>query len=128
MKNLLIIFISILIICYSCSSNSNNINNDDAIPNAGIVAGENLFKANCSNCHKPQQAYIGPALQGVAQRWPSKELLYEFVKNSADVISRNDYAKKLFNQFNQSPMLAFPNLSNTDIDNILAYCNKEIQP
>ena len=32
----------------------------------------------------------------------------------------------IFNEFNKSPMTAFPQLSNEDIDNILAYTSEKI--
>jgi cytochrome c2 len=89
---------------------------------AGTVNGETLFKANCAACHKPNEKYVGPALQGAVNRWENKELLYAFVKNSQEVIARNAYAKKLFEEYKQSPMLPYPNLSNKDIDDILRYC------
>ena len=92
-----------------------------ANPNENIVKGETLFKANCATCHKPNEKYVGPALQGVAKRWESKELLYAFIRNSQDVISRNTYAKNLYEEYKQSPMLPYPNLTDEDIFNILLY-------
>ena len=92
----------------------------------GLVNGETLFKAHCASCHKPNEKYVGPALQGVTTRWESKELLNAFVRNSQEVISRNAYAKKLYNEYNQSPMLPYPNLTDKDIDDILRYCQNYI--
>ena len=88
----------------------------------GILHGETLFKANCASCHKPNEKYVGPALQGVGSRWESKELLYAFVRNPQEIISRNAYAKKLYDEYNQNPMLPYPNLTDKDIDDILRYC------
>ncbi len=88
----------------------------------GLANGETLFKANCASCHKPNERYVGPALQGAVNRWESKELLYAFVRNSQEVISRNAYAKKLYDEYKQSPMLPYPNLTDKDIDDILRYC------
>ena len=88
----------------------------------GLANGETLFKANCSSCHKPNERYVGPALQDAVSRWETKELLYAFVRNSQEVISRNAYAKKLYEQYKQSPMLPYPNLKDKDIDDILRYC------
>jgi cytochrome c551/c552 len=84
---------------------------------------EILFKANCATCHKPAEKYVGPALQGVTKRWESKEILYDFVRNSQDVIGRNGYAKKLFDEYKQSPMLPYPQLTDEDIQGILDYCD-----
>ena len=90
--------------------------------------GETLFKANCTSCHKPNEKYVGPALQGAASRWENRELLYAFVRNSQEIISRNAYAKKLYNEYNQSPMLPYPNLTDTDIRDILSYCETYMAP
>ena len=90
--------------------------------------GETLFKANCASCHKPNEKYVGPALQGAANRWESRELLYAFVRNSQEIISRNAYAKKLYDEYNQSPMLPYPNLTDDDIKDILVYCETYMAP
>ena len=65
--------------------------------NATFAAdGEALFKANCSNCHKPDADYTGPALKGWADREPSKEWIYKWVANPAQMIASDAYAKQLF--------------------------------
>jgi mono/diheme cytochrome c family protein len=106
----------------SCTGNSTE-KPQEIVSNASKQHGEELFKANCAVCHKPAEEYIGPALKGVESRWPNKEVLYDFVRNSQEVISRNEYAKQLFEKYRQSPMLPFPQLKNAEIDAILDYCN-----
>lgn len=88
-----------------------------------IVAGEKIFKANCASCHYPDKKGTGPALKGALTRWNGdKEAIYSWVKNSQAVIkSGNPYAVKLYEEYNKSVMTAFPQLSNADIDNVLAY-------
>lgn len=115
----------LLLIVSGCNSNTSESNEGEKKENyvAVNINGETLFKANCASCHKPNQKYVGPALQGVAARWESRELLYAFVRNSQEIISRNTYAKKLYDEYNQSPMLPYPNLSDSDIDDILKYCD-----
>ena len=117
-------YLILLIFIISCNSNSagNKTTNTESSVAVANTNGENLFKANCASCHKPNERYVGPALQGVVSRWESKELLYAFVRNSQEVISRNAYAKKLYDEYKQSPMLPYPNLKDTDIDDILRYC------
>ena len=110
-----------LILFVACSNPAEN-RTKEPTADLGIANGETLFKANCASCHKPNEKYVGPALQGVANRWESKELLYEFIRNSQEVISRNAYAKKLYEEYKQSPMLPYPNLKDKDIDDILRYC------
>ena len=121
-------YLILLIFIISCNSNSagNKTTNTESSVAVANTNGENLFKANCASCHKPNERYVGPALQGVVNRWESKELLYAFVRNSQEVISRNAYAKKLYDEYKQSPMLPYPNLKDQDIDDILRYCQNYI--
>jgi mono/diheme cytochrome c family protein len=85
------------------------------------MPGEQLFRTNCSQCHLPNKDFVGPALAGVESRWKSKELLYEFIKNSQAVINKDEYAKALFIKWKQTAMLPYPQLSDADIDAILSY-------
>jgi mono/diheme cytochrome c family protein len=105
----------------SCTGNSSE--KPKEIDNTvSVELGESLFKANCSNCHKRDEDFTGPKLRDVESKWPDKTLLYDFIRNSQDVISRNEYAKKLFEQYKQAPMLPFPQLTDKEIDAILNYC------
>ena len=121
-------YLIILIFIISCNNNSagDKTKNTESSVAVANTNGENLFKANCASCHKPNERYVGPALQGVVNRWENKELLYAFVRNSQEVISRNAYAKKLYDEYKQSPMLPYPNLKDQDIDDILRYCQNYI--
>lgn len=118
------LFFVLAVIIVGCNNNAadNNLMNVEKPAVVANTNGEELFKANCASCHKPNENYVGPALQGVASRWESKELLYAFVRNSQEVITRNAYAKKLYEEYKQSPMLPYPNLTDKDIDDILSYC------
>jgi len=92
---------------------------------AGDAAkGKELFNSLCAACHKLDAKATGPALRGVAERH-DREWLYKWVKNSSDMIKSGDAeAVKLFNENNKQVMTAFPQLSNTDIDNIMAYTSQ----
>ncbi|MEH6406596.1 MAG: c-type cytochrome, partial [Leeuwenhoekiella sp.] len=88
---------------------------------ADPAAGEALFKANCAACHKLYSRAVGPALFGVTERH-DREWIYKWVHNSAAMIAAGDAeALAIFNEFNQTPMNPFPQLSTADIDNIMAY-------
>ncbi len=90
-------------------------------------AGEALFKANCASCHNLYKKRTGPALFGVGDKYESA-WLYEWIRNSAGLIASGDArANAIYEEFNKSPMTAFPGLSNTDIDNIIAYTYTEKQ-
>lgn len=88
------------------------------------VAGKALFNSNCAACHKLDSKSTGPALRGVAGKH-DMEWLYKWVRNSSEMIKAGDpTAVKLFEENNKSVMTAFPQLSNADIDNIIAYTSE----
>ncbi|WP_345169081.1 c-type cytochrome [Algibacter aquimarinus] len=93
--------------------------------------GKSLFNANCAACHKLDKKMTGPALRNVETRLAEaegldREWLYAWIKNSAGVIKSGDaYANKIYNEYGGAAMTAFPQLSNEDIDNILAYTAEE---
>ena len=102
---------------------------DAAAPAAGgdVAKGKELFNANCAACHKLDAKATGPALRGVANKY-SKEWLYKWIRNSADLIKSGDAdAIKIYEEYNKVAMSAFPQLSDADIDNILAYTS-EVAP
>lgn len=86
-----------------------------------VEVGKKLFNANCAACHKLNKKAVGPALRGVSQKY-DKEWLYSWIKNSAAMIKAGDaQAIAIWEEYNQTAMTAFPQLSNADIDNIIAY-------
>ena len=93
-----------------------------------IAKGKSLFNANCASCHKLNRNLVGPALKGVSAKY-EKELLYSWIKNSAALIkSGDDQAVAIYEEYNKVAMNAFPQLSNEDIDNILAYTDYVPEP
>ncbi|MQP51718.1 MULTISPECIES: c-type cytochrome [unclassified Flavobacterium] len=86
--------------------------------------GKELFNTNCAACHKLDAKATGPALRGVAAKY-DKEWLYKWIKNSGELIKSGDaQAIKVFEENNKVAMTAFPQLSNEDIDNIIAYTSE----
>lgn len=89
--------------------------------------GKALFNSNCAACHKLDGKSTGPALRGVADKH-DMAWMYKWVRNSSEMIKAGDpVAVKLFNENNKSVMTAFPQLSDADIDNIIAYTS-EVAP
>ena len=85
------------------------------------MVGKKLFNANCAACHKLNKKAVGPALRGVTAKY-EREWLYSWIKNSAAMIKAGDaQAVAIWEEYNRTAMNAFPQLSNADIDNILAY-------
>ena len=91
------------------------------------VAGKALFNTNCASCHKLDRKMTGPALRYVEKRLAEdegldREWLYKWIRNSSAMIKSGDaYAVKIYEEYNKSAMTAYPQLTNADIDNILAY-------
>ena len=93
-----------------------------------IAKGKSLFNANCAACHKLNKNLIGPALAGVSAKY-EKEWLYSWIKNSSAMIKAGDErAVAIWEEYNKAAMNAFPQLSNMDIDNILAYTDYKPEP
>ena len=83
--------------------------------------GEDLFKQNCTACHKIGEGkFLGPDLQGVNDR-RSKEWLVKFIQSSQTVIKAGDPdAVALFNQFNKIAMPDMP-FTPDQVSGILSY-------
>ena len=124
----------------ACSSNNNNNSNENEnssnIPGdssmmtspsnatsaaSSVELGNQLFNSKCAACHTVNRDVIGPALAGVTQR-VSKDWIHNFVHNSTQVIASGDTtANSLYKAYNQVQMPAFSDLTDQEIDNILAY-------
>ncbi len=93
--------------------------------------GKSLFNQNCAACHSLTRKMTGPALAKVESRLLEdegldREWLYSWIKNGPGMIKSGDaYANKVYEEYGQAAMNAFPTLSNTDIDDILAYTAAE---
>ena len=87
--------------------------------------GEQLFKSNCTSCHKTSDVrLVGPGLKGVNEK-RSEEWLIKWIKNSQQLIASGDPdAVALFEEYNKMPMLAYDMLSDDEIKSILAYIDE----
>jgi len=88
---------------------------------APTETGKKLFYAKCASCHMVNKDMTGPALKGVEDRWPDKEKLFAFIRNSEEVIRSDKYARELWLEWNQTAMLPHPDLKDEDIQAILDY-------
>jgi mono/diheme cytochrome c family protein len=93
----------------------------DAVDAARQKEGRTLYKNLCASCHKLDRKLIGPALAGVTER-RENDWLKSWIKNNAALRASGDKdAIAIFNEYNGSVMSAFPQLSDTQIDDILYY-------
>jgi len=116
-RNQLTSFLFLLLISVSLLTFQNTFAQDDP----AVTAGKALFNANCAACHKLNKRAVGPALKGVSAKY-DKEWLYSWIKNSTAMVKSGDaQAVAIYEEYNGSVMTSFPQLSNEDIDNILAY-------
>jgi cytochrome c551/c552 len=84
--------------------------------------GAALFADKCATCHKPDKDLTGPALKGVEERVKDKEALHAWIRNPQKVLaSGNKYFNDLYIKWNKVPMNANPQLTDEEIDAILAY-------
>jgi len=96
--------------------------------------GEKLFKANCTACHALDKQVVGPPLKGVVERVKTeggvdKDWLHKWIKdNKALRASGDKYANEIFEKFNKTEMQVFPNLTDKDIDDILAFTTNPPAP
>ncbi len=90
-----------------------------------LAEGKSLFRTNCQSCHNANMKakMTGPALGGVEERWADyPEDLYRWIRNSQALVAEgNPRAVEIYNEYNGSVMTAFPNLTDENISNILAY-------
>ncbi len=85
------------------------------------VNGKKLYNANCAACHKLDKKLIGPPLKGISEK-RSKEWLHSWIKdNNALRASGDKDAIAIFEEYNGMPMIAYPQFSDQDLDDILAY-------
>ena len=88
--------------------------------------GKSLFNSNCAACHKLDAKMTGPALRNVEalleEEGKDRAWINKWIRNSSAVIKSGDaYAVKLYNEYGKTAMTAFPQLSDQDISDILAY-------
>ena len=90
---------------------------------ADIDLGKKLFNTNCAACHKINKKAVGPALSGVTEKY-DKQWLYNWIRNGSQMIKDEDpQATAIWQEYNRSIMTYYPQFSDQEIDNILAYTN-----
>lgn len=66
--------------------------------------GEEIFKAKCVACHKPNKKYIGPAMAGIYEK-RSPEWVMNMIMNPDGMVKKDPVAKALFEAYNKTIMI-----------------------
>lgn len=90
------------------------------------VTGKALFNTNCAACHTLDKKLTGPALRDVEAKLSDlgldRDWIAAWIRNSPEVIKAGDtYGNKIYAEYNNAAMTPMPQLSDEDINNILAY-------
>lgn len=95
--------------------------------NGDSKKGEELFNSKCAACHQLDKKVIGPALGGVVEKLQTeqglgREWLQSWIRDNAALRASGDaYANETFKANGEIPMTPFPDLTDQEIDDILAY-------
>jgi hypothetical protein len=102
-----------------------------------LNTGRDLFINNCASCHAINKKMLGPDLAHIVKRSKpvpfgeegyvqnGHNLLYDFTRNNQAVLKWSLYYRCLYNQYNKMPMNLFPDLTETELNNIYAYIENE---
>ncbi len=86
-----------------------------------IAEGRTLFKDKCASCHTLDYDVTGPALtpkfKQLDEAWAIK-----WVRNNVALVASGDAQAIEASKFSPSEMKTFPNLTDDQIKNIIAYC------
>lgn len=123
MFNKLILYFSLFYLTLGLNFSHSQV---DYLVGHDIQKGEELFKANCTSCHKlgdeKKARLIGPGLNVEIFEEYTEQWLIDWIRNSSALIESGDeQAIAIFEEYNQSVMTAFPTFSDDDIKDILAY-------
>ena len=73
------------------------------IDQAMAAKGAELFKTNCTACHKPDKKFIGPAPKGILER-RTPEWVMNMIMDPEGMTKNDPLAHALLLEFNGSPM------------------------
>jgi cytochrome c2 len=87
--------------------------------------GKRFFNSKCASCHQVLKNATGPALSGIFERGPWKDStkLYKYIREPESFM-KNKYIDSLRKVYG-SNHIAFPNLTDDEIQAILRYVNFE---
>ncbi len=86
--------------------------------------GKIIYIYKCAACHNLFRGGTGPSILRFEDRgpWSDRQSLYAWIRNPAEFMKTNSYARGLKEAYG-SMMTAFPDITDEEIDNIVAYIN-----
>lgn len=105
---------SLVLVSLFCSMAVSTVSAQDA------AAGAAIFKQKCTACHGIEKAVVGPALKGVDTKYDEAWLI-KWIRNAPAFIASGDAQAVKASEYSPAMMSAFPELSDDDIKNIIAY-------
>ncbi len=102
-----------------------------------LYFGKTIFNNNCASCHSIEKKLLGPELAHIMKRSKpipfgeegyvqnGHNLLYDFTRNNQAVLKWSLYYRCLYNQYNKMPMNLFPDLTETDLNNLYSYIENQ---
>jgi len=92
-----------------------------------VESGKTTFRALCKSCHNEDMkaAMTGPALGGVQERWESQEDLYAWIRNNQALVASGNAKAIEISKWDASAMTVFPELTDPEIENVLAYIKEK---
>lgn len=102
---------------------TNNTENTARIVDVQWEKGESLFKQHCASCHMVNKKLVGPALEGVKQKYADDpKWLYAYIRNNIALIKAGDpKAIAIYEANNKIMMPIFTFLKDEEIAAILTY-------
>jgi mono/diheme cytochrome c family protein len=105
---------SLILVTFLCTMAVSSAKAQDA------AAGAAIFKQKCTACHGIDKAVVGPALKGIDTKYDEAWLI-KWIKNAPAFIASGDAQAVKASAYSPAMMSAFPELSDDDIKNIVAY-------
>jgi mono/diheme cytochrome c family protein len=97
-----------------------------AFAQGDAAKGEALYKAKCTACHKIDKRVIGPALGPQLVSETDDKFLVKWIENNQALIAAHDKkAETIYNEYAQSNMTVFSELSDADATNIITYVRED---
>ena len=92
---------------------------DETIDQAMVERGAQIFKTNCTACHKIDKRFIGPSPKGILKR-RSPEWIMNMILDPELMVAEDRCAKDLLVEFNGAAM-ANQNMTEAQARDILEY-------